>query len=214
MKVYLSPSTQYDNIYSGVSTSEAEVCYDIATYCEAALKRNGIDVKKGSRESSMESRVTESNNWGADYHIPIHTNAGGGKGTEVFAWHTCLDDALVKAVYNEVANLSPGSDRGIKNGDNLYEVNSTTAICCYIECEFHDTYGKWIYEHKKELGEAIAKGVITSAGKPFIESAAQTPSSKNLYRVQVGAFEKKENAETLKKELESKGYSVFISYGS
>lgn len=214
MKVYLSPSSQYDNIYSGVTASEAEVCYDIATYCEEALKRNGIDVKKGSKESSMESRVTESNNWQADYHIPIHTNAGGGKGTEVFAWHTCLNDALVKAVYNEVANLSPGSDRGIKNGDNLYEVNATSAICCYIECEFHDTYGKWIYEHKKELGEAIAKGIITSTGKRFIESTAQNVSSGKLYRVQVGAFEKKENAEALKKELESKGYSVFITYGS
>lgn len=40
--------------------------------------------------------------------------------------------------------------------------------------------------------------------------AASTGTTKKLYRVQVGAFSKKANAEKLAKELKSKGYSTII----
>lgn len=210
MRIYLSPSSQFDNAYSGVTAVEGSVCNDIAIYCEKALKRCGIEVKRGdSTKTTMESRVSESNDWHADYHIPIHTNAGGGKGTEVYAWPTTID-SVVKAVYNNVAKLSPGADRGIKDGSGLYEVNSTNAICCYIECEFHDTYGKWIYEHKKDLGEAIAKGICEGAGVKYVLETPETNTNEKMYRVQVGAFKYKKNAENLAKELNKAGYDTII----
>ena len=209
MKVYLSPSSQFGNKYSGVSAVEAEICNDIAKYTESALKRNGIEVRRGDANSTtMEGRVTDSNLWGADYHIPIHTNAGGGEGTEVFAWPDTIDN-VVKEIYNSVSAASPGKDRGIKDGREFYEVNSTTAICCYIECEFHDTYGIWIYNHRKELGEAIARGFCKGINKTFVEES-KPEDNKKMYRVQVGAFIEKKNAEDLANKLKSMGYDTII----
>lgn len=210
MKVYLSPSSQFGNAYSGVNAVEGNVCNEIAKYAEVALKRNGIEVKRGdSTKTSMEERVDESNKWGADYHIPIHTNAGGGQGTEVFAWPTTIDK-VVESIYDNVAKVSPGKDRGIKDGSGLYEVNSTNAIACYIECEFHDTYGNWIVNHTEEMGEAIAKGVCDGIGVTYIKEEKSEPVNGKLYRVQVGAFTDKKNAERLVETLKGFGYDCII----
>lgn len=213
-KVYLSPSSQFDNVYSGVTAVEADVCNKIAKVAESALKRCGVDVKRGdSAKTNMEQRVAESNTWGADYHIPIHTNAGGGQGTEVFAYSGFESNKFVKAVYDAVAKVSPGTDRGIKNGNGLYEVYATTAVCAYVECEFHDTYGNWIYNHVDELGEAIAKGVCAGLGLNYVPAGTSTQSpstSERLYRVQVGAFKDKKNAENLAARLKALGYGSII----
>lgn len=180
-KIYLSPSSQFENQYSGVSTNEAETCRKIASYAKAALERNGYVVKQGANTTTfeMDDRTAESNTWGADIHIAIHTNAGGGQGTEVFAYSGSMSDKYVNAIYNEVAKTSVGSDRGIKNGDNLYEVVNTNAVCVYIECEFHDTNGAWIVQNVKNLGEAIARGVCKAEGKTFKGESGSTNQSTN-----------------------------------
>lgn len=180
-KIYLSPSSQFENKYSGVNTNEAETCRKIASYAKAALERNGYVVKQGANTTTfeMDDRTAESNTWGADIHIAIHTNAGGGQGTEVFAYSGSMSDKYVKAIYNEVAKTSVGSDRGIRNGDNLYEVVNTNAVCVYIECEFHDTNGAWIVQNVKNLGEAITRGVCKAEGKTFKGESGSTNQSTN-----------------------------------
>lgn len=214
MKIYLSPSSQFDNAYGGVNTNEAEQCRKIAAYAKAALERNGYTVKQGSntRTFEMDERTAESNAWGADLHIPIHTNAGGGQGTEVYAYSGSMNDKYVKAIYDSVAAASIGKDRGIKNGDHLYEVVNTSAVCCYIECEFHDTNGKWISDNVKKLGEAIARGVCKADGKTFKEESepVKPSDSGKLYRVQVGAYKDKTNAEKMLKKLKSAGFEGII----
>jgi N-acetylmuramoyl-L-alanine amidase len=85
-KIYLSPSSQWANKYSYGLHTEAEICGIIAECCREELIRNGYDVRVGSNKTTYQQRVSESNNWGADVHIPIHTNAGGGDGTVVFCY--------------------------------------------------------------------------------------------------------------------------------
>ncbi len=62
---------------------------------------------------------------------------------------------------------------------------------------------------------------ITARPQPVVESpsiplpqAVPTRSSKQLYRVQVGAFSSEANAERLAQELERKGYQVLVTPGS
>ena len=80
-KIYLSPSDQVRNIYAYGNTNEAEQCRKIATACKAALERNGFLVKTNFNDgkNAMYEREAESNKWGADMHICVHSNAGGGK---------------------------------------------------------------------------------------------------------------------------------------
>ena len=212
MKIYLSPSDQYTNRCSNGDT-EASHCKKIAQTAKKYLEKYGYTVKMGdnSKEGSYPTRVTESNKWGADLHIPIHTNAGGGQGTEVFCYTGNTNNKYVKGIYNAVAAASIGKDRGIKVMTGLYEIKATKALCVYIECEFHDTKGKWIDNNITKLGKAIADGVAKADGKNTTASSGTSTGKTTLYKVQVGAFESKENAEKLAAELTKKGYDTYIT---
>ena len=209
IKVYLSPSSQNNNACSGGDT-EAKHCRKIAQQAEKDLKRNGYTVKVAAEGLDVSGRIKESNEWGADVHIPIHTNAGGGDGTLVMCYTECSGNKYVKNIYSALAKVSPGKDDGIKVRTDLAEITGTTAMCVYTECEFHDTYGDWIDKNIGKLGEAIAKGMCKADGKTFKSEGNNTSTgSGTLYKIQAGAFSEKENAEKLVKELKSKGFESF-----
>ena len=81
----------------------------------------------------------------------------------------------------------------------------------YVEIDFHDNklIAKWIVEHTNEIAEAICKAICEYYGVKYVKKTESTEAAK-LYRVQVGAFSEYKNADKLKKELVSKGYSAII----
>lgn len=172
MKIYLSPSAQPANNYAAGDTNEQVQCNRIAEAAKSALERCGFAVRKAPEGQGYKDSVAESNAWGADLHIPIHTNAGGGAGTVVFVHGgTAKQMQYAKPIYDEVQAASPGTtDYGVRVNSGLYELGYTTATAVYIECEFHDRadLAAWIIEHTTELGEAIARGVCIGAGVTYI----------------------------------------------
>lgn len=210
-KIYLSPSDQYTNTYYDGKHNEGEVCHTISGAAEIALKRCGVSVKRG-KSGTYQQRAAESNNWGADVHVCIHTNAGGGDGTLVMCYPGNKNEKIVKNIYNKIAAMSTGKDDGIKEVTSLYEINNTTALCVYLEIGFHDNSeeGKWILEHEQEIGEAIAQAICETYGYKYVQDSSDNVSRETLYRVQIGAFSEKANAEKLAKELKKKGYDTYI----
>lgn len=172
MKIYLSPSAQPANNYAAGDTNEQVQCNRIAEAAKTALERCGFTVRKAPEGQEYKDNVSESNAWGAELHIPIHTNAGGGAGTVVFVHGgTAKQMQYAKPIYGEVQATSPGTtDYGVRVNSGLYELGYTTATAVYIECEFHDRadLAAWIIEHTTELGEAIARGVCIGAGVTYI----------------------------------------------
>lgn len=172
MKIYLSPSAQPANNYAAGDTNEQVQCNRIAEAAKTALERCGFAVRKAPEGQGYKDSVDESNAWGADLHIPIHTNAGGGAGTVVFVHGgTAKQMQYAKPIYDEVQATSPGTtDYGVRVNSGLYELGYTTATAVYVECEFHDRadLAAWIIEHTTELGEAIARGVCIGAGVTYI----------------------------------------------
>lgn len=176
-KIYISPSDQVRNLYAYGGTNEAIQCRRIAAACKIALERCGFEVKTNFADGSnaMYDRVKESNAWGADLHVCIHTNAGGGTGCVVFVDE--LDERHKKyaqPVYDAVSAITKADEKyGVRKA-NFYEIRKTTGLCVYCECEFHDnaTDAKWIIEHVADIGEAIAKGICKGAGVAY-KAAAQ-----------------------------------------
>lgn len=172
MKIYLSPSAQPANNYAAGDTNEQAQCNRIAEAAKSALERCGFAVRKAPEGQGYKENVDESNAWGADLHIPIHTNAGGGAGTVVFVHGGAAKQMqYAKPIYDEVQATSPGTtDYGVRVNSGLYELGYTTATAVYVECEFHDRadLAAWIIEHTTELGEAIARGVCIGAGVTYI----------------------------------------------
>ena len=169
-KVYLSPSDQTKNAYAYGSTNEAEQCGRIAEACRAALERSGVSVKVGHM-ISMQQKCSESNAFGAELHVPIHTNAFNGSvmGTRMFCYNTGKGMAACKAIFARVAPLSPGTSENIRVNAKLYEVRVPAAPTAYLECEFHDTVegARWLVENTTAIGEAIAHGICDYFGVTF-----------------------------------------------
>lgn len=216
-KVYLSPSNQTDNRYAYGGTTEAEQCGKIAESCRAALVRSGITVQLGHMPS-MQEKVKASDAFGADLHVPIHTNAFNGKvsGTRMF----CFSDGgegmkACKAIFARLAPITPGLIESIRVDASLYEVRVPSAPTAYVEVDFHDvpSVAKWIVEHTVDIGEAIARGICDYLGVAFKAQAkpqTETRSTDKLYRVQVGAFSVRENAEKMLQRLKAAGFAGFI----
>ena len=225
-KVFLSPSNQYDNAYAYGNTTEGVQCGKIAEACKVALERNNIDVML-MHDESMQEKCQKSNAFGADLHVPIHTNAFNGSvtGTRMFYYADGGEGhKACKAIFAQLAPVTPGDSENIRVDSSLYEVKVPSAPTAYCECEFHDNANtaKWIIENTTLIGETIAKGICNYFGITY-KAGGSTPSSKpvsgELYRVrkswadaasQIGAFVVLENAIKVCKT----GYSVFDSKGN
>lgn len=186
-KIYLSPSNQVSNSYAYGNTNEMVQCNRIAEAARVALKRCGFDVKKAPQGQNMNTSINESNNWGADLHIPVHTNAGGGKGVEVFLHNTKAPNITVgNAVYRKLVEVAPSKTARYigtyRYGGTLAEIANTNAICVYCECEFHDNknYAKYIIENATKFGEAICKGVCEYYKVAYKAPSATTSKKKVL----------------------------------
>ena len=227
-KVFLSPSNQYDNRYAYGNTTEGVQCGKIAEACKIALIRNGIDVML-MHDESMQEKCQASNAFGADLHVPIHTNAFNGtvSGTRMFCYSASGEGMKAcKAIFNVLAPITPGTSENIKVDTSLYEVRTPNAPTAYIEVDFHDnpTSAKWIVENTTLIGETIAKGICNYFGIAYkaggsASTPTEKPASGELYRVrktwkdaasQIGAFAILENAVKACKS----GYSVFDSKGN
>ena len=214
-KIYLSPSNQDGNMYAYGDTNEMEQCNRIADAAKTALERCGFTVKKAPKGQNMRVSINESNAWGADLHIPIHTNAmtndgtGTAGGTIVFVYSTDNPNmALATPVYNAVQSVTPGkTDFGVRAYPDLAELNGTNCIAVYIEVDFHDNppIAKWLIEHPQTVGEAIAKGVCNGFGVEYV-SPMPSPDKKDVfYRVQVCAYSDKDNAERFLAQVKAAG---------
>lgn len=205
MKIYLSPSNQDENRYAVGNTNEAAQCRNIAIALEAALIRCGFTVKRGETDS-MYDAVTESNDFSADYHICIHTNAFNGKvaGTRIFSYDLQGQGYQAsKKVMAALSPITPGTSDSVTAAPQFYEVRAAKGYTVYIEVAFHDNpeEAAWIISHTSEIGEAICKGMCAHCG------IAYQPPADPLYRVQVGAYRIRENAEKLLDKLVALGFT-------
>ena len=222
-RVYISPSDQTENRYAWGNTNEHAQCQKIAEAEAAALRRSGVEVKLAAFGTTMAQRCAESDAWRADIHNCVHTNAFNGKvmGTRMFCYAIPGKgyDAC-KAVFAELAPLSPGTSENIQKA-SYYEVRVPNAPSVYCECEFHDTAegAKWIAEHTTDIGEAIAKGLCKYLGVKYVPAKQETPKpaepaqSDTLYRVQVGAFAVRANADRMLEKLKAAGFAGFVVKG-
>lgn len=210
-KVYLSPSDQKSNTYAWGNTNEAIQCGKVAQACKAALERCGIEVMLGQYDT-MANRCAESDKFGAQLHVPIHSNACNGQvsGTRMFCSSLSGEGyKACKAIFDVLAPFTPGTSENIKANPGLFEIRVPKAPTAYAEIDFHDnvSVAKWIVEHTTEIGEKLAEGICNYFN---IKYKAKTEDSGKLYRVQVGAFKSKTNAENLLNKLKAAGFDGYI----
>jgi len=183
-RIYISPSTQEAN--HGVSpfgTEEAEMNKIADVLMSLLIEDSRFAVKRNSPAMDPYQCAYDSNNFKADIHVAIHSNAGGGEGTEVFAYGPGTgSEKLAKALYGRVAPLSPGSDRGVKFKPEFVEVGDLVkATSCLIELGFHDNAkdAAWLVSRQDVIAWALYGGICDYFGY-VISGAAEVKDSKKI----------------------------------
>lgn len=179
--VYLSPSTQEDNIGYDDYGTEEERMNQVCDVVQEHLLRHGITVFRNRPDMTLKQVVVDSNRRDPTIHFAIHSNAYAGKarGCEVFCHRFGGEgERLARLVYAELEPLTPTKDRGVKEGLNhfgqgkpLYELARTVAPAALVEIAFHDNPddARWILVNIEPIGIALAKGILNYFGVPYID---------------------------------------------
>ena len=197
---------------------EKDLNLQIALACRDYLTQYGVEVKMSRTKDEndpLSEEIRECNSFSPDLAVDIHNNAGGGDGAEVFHHYGGgKGKTLATNILDEIIKVGQNS-RGAKTrkntaGQDYYGfIREITAPAVIIECAFVDnatdieilaTDGK-----RKSMGQAIAKGILKTLGVEI--------QSEVLYRVQVGAYSNKSNAEAMLKKLKSAGFTGYIKQG-
>ena len=199
---------------------EKDLNLSIALACQAELSRHGVSVlisRTKDENDDLTERIKECNAFKPDLALDIHNNAGGGDGAEVF--HTIgggTGKTLALNILDEIVKIGQNS-RGVKtkvnsSGTDYFGfIRQISAPAVIVESAFLDNKTDIqiidTEAEQKTMGIAIAKGVLKTLGIAWI---APEVTNDKWYRVQVGAFRSRENAENLMKKLKSAGYEAFI----
>lgn len=182
IKICLWASSQEWNVGVNNYGTEEENMFKLADVVEGLLnKYNLFDIKRNETFMGLRDNVKQEHQFKPDIVVEFHSNAGGGKGTEVFC-NTKNDEGLELAqfLYNYISPISPGKDRGIKDGMHLYGIKNTYATACLIEFFFHDNVEEVLHFQKYGLMEyavAVEKGICEFYEIPFRVYLQETPKT-------------------------------------
>lgn len=176
------------------------------------------DSDDGADDVALAARIAAANAWGADFYLSIHHNALGelfnGGGTVAFMypnagsvtreWRDGLYAALIQhtgLVGNRATPLATA---------NYQVLRETTMPAVLLELGFMDSRVDVPIILTDDYARKCAKAIVEYiAHRAKLKKKATQP--KALYRVQVGAFSKKANAEALVADLKAKGYQAYIT---
>ena len=196
---------------------EKDLNLSIAKACRDELVRHGVEVKMSRAKDEndpLSEEIRECNDFSPDLAVDIHNNAGGGDGAEAFYHYGGgKSKTLAENILSEVVKVGQNS-RGAKirknsQGKDYYGfIRETSAPAVIVECAFVDNASDLkilaTESDRKAMGEAIAKGLLKTLGIEY-------KGEKNtLYRVQVGAYLLKSNAEAVQKKIKAVGFDAFI----
>ena len=191
---------------------------------EAAKQYKGIEIlrvddKTGSKDIPLSERCRKANLWGADLYYSAHHNAGinGGKGGGVTAysyrngtkgaqWRDAFYAAIVAATGLKGNRATPKSDA------NFHVLRETSMPAVLIEHGFMDSPSDIPViitdGFAKAVGYAVMDVIAEKAGLEKAKKLEPDPTpSDGYYRVQVGAYRNKANAEAMLAKLKAAGFT-------
>lgn len=202
---------------------EKDLNLSIAHACREVLERHGVTVlmsRTKDENDTLSDEVKECNAFSPDLAIDIHNNAGGGDGAEAFYHYKGgTSKTLAQNVLSEIVSIGQNS-RGAKTkrnaaGQDWYGfIRGTIAPAVIVECAFVDNAKDITIidtsEEQIKMGIAIAKGILKTLGIKYIEPIPAPATTDTVYRVQVGAFKNKANAESMLEKLKNAGFDGFV----
>lgn len=178
------------------------------------------DSDDGKDDVELATRTNAANAWGADFYLSVHHNAGinGGSGGGICAfsyygstkgaeWRDAIYNALIAHTGLKGNRAQPKLEAG------FYVIKHTKAPAVLLELGFMDSATDVPIILSDSYAQKCAKAIVET----IVKRAGLTKKAKTetgaIYRVQLGAFSNKANAEKLSAELKAKGYDTYIVGG-
>jgi N-acetylmuramoyl-L-alanine amidase len=136
--------------------------YEIAQKVQTLLGNLGHNILLAEKNSILEVRVAYANEKACDIYVSIHSNAGGGKGCEIWCYPNSVKGMeLANKIYPMLSRITVTGDRGVKQSDTYYELKATNMPAIIVEVEFHDNEdgARWIVRNKHVIAAVIASGI-------------------------------------------------------
>lgn len=187
-------------------------------------------VDDGSNQADVLTKIVKKcNERTVDLDVSIHFNSGAndksgnGKttGTEVYCYNASSKSvAFAKKTVDAIAQLG-FKNRGVKYNSKLYVLKKTKSPAMLIECCFVDDADDIKLYDAASMAKAIVYGItgqtyvepsvpVDAEAEPQVAETTQG-NADTIYRVQVGSFKNKENAEKLKADLIKAGFQAYIA---
>ena len=196
----------------------------LASYDGYSLLR--VDDTTGKIDVELEDRVKKANSFDADIYLALHHNAhpqkslkaNGGSGNGIIAitytkasakskqYQKMLYDALIKETGLKGNRSTPLTTQ------NLCVLRETNMPAVLLELGFMDNATDVQIILTEEYAEMCARAIVSvlaEIGK-LTKKAEPSETSNKIYRVQVGAYSVKSNAEAMQKKLKADGYDAII----
>lgn len=101
-------------------------------------------------------------NGGKGFHLELHSDAGninshGASGL----YKSEAGKAFITPIWQEMADLTPTKDMGIRKRTDLGALNNTIAVAGLLEIGFHDKQedSRWIHDNAVAIAVRISNGV-------------------------------------------------------
>ena len=148
------------------------------------------------------------NQWGADFFLSLHRNAmpvpGTASGTESLVYANEGEAAMLASNINEQLRDMGWKDLGIIERPGLIVLRRTEMPAVLVEAGFIDNEADNMFfdANFQKVAQAIADGVL--------ETLREAEAGPEYYQIQVGAYENRDMAEQLLKQLQAEGMPAFI----
>ena len=136
----------------------------LAAYQDVQTKMS----RTGDTYPSLSDRTNEANNWGADYFMSFHINAGGGSGYEDFVYPGSTKSiAYQNIIHGEIIKtIGTMKNRGKKQAD-FHVLRNTKMPSILTECGFIDSASDAALLKQDEFINGLAKGHVNGLVKSF-----------------------------------------------
>ncbi len=197
-------------VYNG--RQEKDDTLKLAMAVGKLLSEDGYDVEYTRTTDVYQTpyeKAQIANNSGADLFISIHRNSSAVpnrySGVESLVYDKSgLKLRLAENINDQLASLG-FRNIGVSARPNLVVLRRTKMPAVLVEAGFlnTDADNRLLDENFNEAARAIADG---------IEETVNPEGQEMFYRVQVGAFRNRANAERLLEELNEQGFQGFLTY--
>ena len=171
--IYLSPSTQEFNPYSG-GGNEEQYMNLIADAMEPYLAASGIRFTRNTPDMTAASSIAASNSGNYDLHFALHSNASAtGTARGIEAYYSPASERGRRFAEIVARNLQliyplPNSSRIVPT-TSLGEVKRTRAPGVLVEIGYHDNPedAQWIRNNVNAIAENLVVSLTEYFGIPF-----------------------------------------------